>query len=554
VLRAISFASSTAVFDVIGATLLDDGILSGAVDRVNGQPAYNRRGSTSMKRDRLWLAVVLVYAAAFRLISLNRPFEFDAEGSGSLNAVLARSYLRFDLSQTHGMPVLSLDPARATPVVFYPDHPPLVPLAIVPFYRMFGVGEWQTRLPIALMTIGAVFVLYRLVSHAAAPGAGLLAAAIFAGTPMTLYFGGFADVVAMPLILFALLSVLAYLRFQAAPGSSTLASLFAAFALAALCDWPAYVLVPVFAAHYLTTRPRADWGWIAAFVALSCALFAAVYVYITLATGEPWTWMADLFARRSAIVGGRAFTVAAWLRAALRINAEYHTGPLLGAAAAWTAWLGWRRMPEPGATPARLLLAWAAVYVLIGGKALYDHEWAWSVLTPALAVTAALLVQRLPSAAGALLVAAFCAWTTATTYAALYPATPESPFAPMQMADAVQIAARAPRDVALVVGNDADPQLWFYGDRLLRTGIWTIDGFERRLRDDTVDLMFDFDQQPWPGPAVGVVFPRVWVARCDALHRYLLARYARVPLPPRLADAFEVFDLRRRLAEPVPAS
>src|SRR6266700_2040706 len=104
-----------------------------------------------MNRKRLLLAIVLIYAAAFRVLVLDRPFYADAEGSGSLNGVLARSYLRYDWAQNRG-----------TPPVFYPDHPPLVPLLIVPFYKAFGIGEWQTRLPISLVTIGAILALYEL--------------------------------------------------------------------------------------------------------------------------------------------------------------------------------------------------------------------------------------------------------------------------------------------------------------------------------------------------------------------------------------------------------
>src|SRR5260221_13656369 len=171
-----------------------------------------------MNRQRLLLALVLVYSAGFRLLVLNRPFEYDAEGSGSLNGVLARSYLRYGWNQTHGMPILSLDRDRGTPIVFYPDHPPLVPLLIVPFYAAFGVGEWQTRLPMSLMTLAAIVALYRLLLRVATPRLALTAAAVFAATPMVLVFGGFADVVGMPLIFFVLVALIAYLRFHDAPG------------------------------------------------------------------------------------------------------------------------------------------------------------------------------------------------------------------------------------------------------------------------------------------------------------------------------------------------
>ena len=64
-------------------------------------------------------------------------------------------------------------------------------------------------------------------------------AALFAATPMTLYFGGFPDVIGMPLVLFVLLSVTAYLPFHREPGLTTLAPFVGAFMFAGACDWPA---------------------------------------------------------------------------------------------------------------------------------------------------------------------------------------------------------------------------------------------------------------------------------------------------------------------------
>jgi len=500
-----------------------------------------------MRRHHLWLALVLVYAATFRILTLNRPFDYDAEGSGSLNAVLARSYLRFDFGQTHGMPVLSLDPGRATPIVFYPDHPPLVPLLIMPFYRAFGVGEWQTRLPIAMATIGAIWVLYQLLATFASPRTGVIAAAVFALTPMTLYFGGFADVVGTPLMLCCLIAVLGYLRFHTAPGLRTCGEAVAAFIPAAICDWPAYVLIPVFAVHYLVTRPRRDWPWMVGFAVTGCALFAALYAYITLATHEDWTWMIDLFARRSALVGGRAYTRSAWMAAVLETNRRYHTLPLLVVAGTSMAVLALRRGSSDEARVVWLLLAWALLYASIGAKALFDHEWAWMVFTPAFAASAALLIARAPDRLIAIGLVGFGAWTTLLSYGALYPSYRDRAFTPRQMAQAIQSAAPRPTDIALVVGNEAEAQLWFYADRPLRTGIWSVDDFERRLNDDTVDLMFNFDEQPWKGHATGIVFPEMWLERIAPLHEYLRQRYMAIPLPADVARPFEAFDLTRPL-------
>ena len=198
-----------------------------------------------------------------------------------------------------------------------------------------------------------------------------------------------------------------------------------------------------------------------------------------------------------------------------------------------------------GATVARVLLAWATLYVAIGGKALFDHEWAWCVLTPGVVVAAALLLDALPAALTAVAVAVFAGWTAYGTFTSLYPERRDRPFTPAQMADAIRVAAPGVRDVALIVGNDAQAQLWLYGDRALRSGIWDVDDFERRIDDENVDLMFLFDEQPWHARATGIVFPGIWDRQCNDLRRYLAERYPRVPLPSPLAGQFEVFDLRR---------
>ena len=139
---------------------------------------------------------------------------------------------------------------------------------------------------------------------------------------MILTFGGMPDVIGTPLILFVLLSVITYLRFHNGPRASTLVPFLAAFALAGLCDWPAFVIVPVFVAHFAMTRPRTERRWIVAFGAGASALFAALYVYIALTTDSPWYWMLQLFARHSSVAGGQDFTLTQWLAARSRSTAS----------------------------------------------------------------------------------------------------------------------------------------------------------------------------------------------------------------------------------------
>jgi Dolichyl-phosphate-mannose-protein mannosyltransferase len=509
-----------------------------------------------VNRHALLLLLVVLYTAGFRLLVLNRPFHYDPEGGGCFNGVLARTYLRFGWRQTHGLPVLTVGQNPTAPIVFYPDHPPLVPLLIVPFYAGFGVGEWQTRFPLALVTIGAVCALYALVCRHATPRVAVMAAALFAATPMTLYFGGFPDVIGMPLVLLVLVCLGAYLRFHREPRAGTFAAFVGTFVLAGVCDWPAYLVVPILAAHFVVTRPFREWPWIVAFGTVACALFAAMYAYIAIAADLPWNWMVSVFSKRSGVVGASQFTLWQWLGAAAGFNRTYHTIPLLVASAAWVLLFAFRRRTaQSGATTARLLLAWGALYVAVGSKAVYDHEWPWMLLTPGIAVATALLIEwtihasavrrlnAVPVAAG--LIVVFASWSAYTTFTRLSTRDAGRPSDPRTVGAAIRAAAPDPNDVALLIGGEElEPQLWFYGDRPLRTRVWTIAEFERRRRDSYVDLVYDFKVQPWNGAATGFVFPKRYRADFGRLHAFLAARYPSRPLPAPLSDTFEVFDLR----------
>src|SRR5439155_468435 len=149
--------------------------------------------------------------------------------------ILALNYLGIPCSKSHGIPVLTVGRLSDAPLAFYPDHPPLVPLLISPLYWVFGVGEWQTRLVTSIATVLAIAVLYVLVRRFGNRRTALTTAALFAASPMVLHFGGQAEVLGMPLVLFALLTIHAYLSFHREPGGPAFARLIGAFV--GRCRW-----------------------------------------------------------------------------------------------------------------------------------------------------------------------------------------------------------------------------------------------------------------------------------------------------------------------------
>src|SRR5205814_1232776 len=124
-----------------------------------------------------------------------------------------------------------------------------------------------------------------------------------------------------------------------------------------------------------------------------------------------------------------------------------------------------------------------------------------------------------------------------------YPSGQDEQFTTLDLGRAIQAAAPGPNDLAMLAWSGQDPELWFYGDRALRTDIWSIEDFVARVSGTDADLAFGYPQ-PWAARATGLVLPVV--STMPDLQMYLRAHYRVVPLPRDLAQQFEVFDLRRR--------
>jgi Dolichyl-phosphate-mannose-protein mannosyltransferase len=123
------------------------------------------------------LSLILLWATAFRVATLDRPFHYDHEAYGSFYGVLAHNYFRFGWTETYGMPVLTVSRPPNAALSFHHDHPPVVPLVIYPFYKLFGFGEWQTRLATSIVAIATIFALYKLLEQFGSRRVALISAA-----------------------------------------------------------------------------------------------------------------------------------------------------------------------------------------------------------------------------------------------------------------------------------------------------------------------------------------------------------------------------------------
>lgn len=76
----------------------------------------------------------------------------------------------------------------------YPNHPPLLTVALVASTSVFGDGHWQMRLPVVADSLAAVLLLYVLCRRlGASPGAAAAGAAVAGLSPMLLAYGSMVD-------------------------------------------------------------------------------------------------------------------------------------------------------------------------------------------------------------------------------------------------------------------------------------------------------------------------------------------------------------------------
>jgi 4-amino-4-deoxy-L-arabinose transferase-like glycosyltransferase len=104
------------------------------------------QASAFLTNTRIWAILILTWAIVY-LPGLFRPALLD--DADSVHAEASREMLF-----THDWVTLYTDGLR------YLQKPPLLYWAVTTSYKLFGVGEWQTRLPLALCVFGLIAATY----------------------------------------------------------------------------------------------------------------------------------------------------------------------------------------------------------------------------------------------------------------------------------------------------------------------------------------------------------------------------------------------------------
>ncbi len=498
------------------------------------------------------LSLILLYALIVRAVLLDVPFHTTAEGIGSFYAIHARNYSRIPWSEHYGVPVQNSCYHESLPLRFYSHHPPLMPLTIAASYKLFGPGEWQTRLPAALCTIGSILLLYHLLKKQN-PAAALYAAAIYASLPIVLYYGAQPEFLNPQFVFLTLLTTTAFFRFNLAPSLKSLALLCLSFALAAATDWPAFYLAPLGVVFFVASHKAKHWPLLLAFIIFSAVIFILLYAHITLTATHDWSWM--LHELRARTVGhDNQLTAAAWLSKAWYYNSTHHTIPILLLSAIWLISLF--KISNLKSQISIFLLLFPLLHLLIGLRGSFDHAWWWWPLTPFLAISSALalnqLLDRVPPrfktpahAITILLLILFSAINVKKVLPEFFDPNITADgrsYDSKMLARAVRFAAPNPHDSVIIVSGEVHPSLWYYADRPIKMHVWSVSQLNERFNDNTIDLTFGWTQQ-CPTRPTAIILPKLYSNAAKDLHQHLRASYKQIHPPEPLSQLYEIFDL-----------
>ena len=451
-------------------------------------------------------------------------------------------------------------------------------------YATLGQGDWQTRLPTALFSVGSSALLYALLKRAGRPRAGIFAALLHATIPFTIYFGGQPELMNPQLVFFYLATTLAFFELLDRPDWKTLLLLCAAFACLGATDWPGFYFVPVACAMFVLrplaieqgqdgrgTRPpfvrnvihrlfRPGWQWLFAFGLWSIAVFVLLNAQVVFAADQPWNWIVSRVASRGAGVGATDdFTWSNWWKYAWIYNYDNHGVPLMLLALAWVVLFALRRFPRDRAADATILLLFVGLLnVVIGRQGCYAHPWWWWPVTPGLVLAAALVLDRIydralsrfsPRAVATtftVTLVAYAAWNLYTTIPGLLTMQEQwggSMSPSRSLAAAVRAAAPSMNDTVIIMAGDTHPTLWYVADRPMKLHVWDLDAFHARMTDDIADLPFGFMQQ-WKQKPVAAVIPRSFENISPRLLQHLREIYSPLAGPEEVLRDYHLFDLR----------
>lgn len=355
----------------------------------------------TLGKDRLrdvlfWTTAALLFFSftAMCLRAIGNAWLWGHDGyAGAAFWQAARNSLRFDVV---GQAQEYMELAPPPPGSFYTHHPMLLHAHLVLAQSVLGEAEWAARLVPALYSIVTLPLLYAVTATLWNRATGLVAAFLYAVTPLNLIFANMVNH-KQGSIVYLLCLTYCYVRWHERGGWGWFAGIAASFSLAAQFDWPAYYIAAFMGAHALATtalRSRQEGrgilgGWRheytfgLALSAVALVNFGGFFAWI-IATRGDLADMAAAFSLRTSRVDG--YWSGIWARS-LDLYGLLPLGLLSLWLVSWT-----RRRPRGRDVIPWFFLGAQLVHSLVFRQAGHLHSyWTWHA-NPAIAIAGAEVV------------------------------------------------------------------------------------------------------------------------------------------------------------------
>jgi hypothetical protein len=498
-----------------------------------------------------WILFSIILATSFaRLSNMDQPFgrTYEATACGPI-VCAARNTVRYGLFATRFGYVENCDVVPPERFTFYSHHPALVPLSLAPVVWLFGDHPWCYRLPAAICSVLATGLLFLILARKFDWTVGAVAAFFYAACPFSWLVGDMPDVVGPHLVLFGLATIECYSRWSDTREKKWFVAAVLAWILAAFSDWPAFVIPPILAIHFIIANPPRFWWRIIPFGLLAAAVL--VFHALSLTHGGDSSVFRQFFFRMHGNTdNGHPITLADWYHdALLNYVLRTFTAPVCALAGIYLISIVLLALHQIKRLARHdtvlLMLAWGCLHVMIGFQSSHQHLWVWCVMLPAMCAAAALAATMLFKLLPALLQKPLPARALVALSAGVFmigshlraSAIDEATLTMQPMIYTLRdlgtfIHDMVPSGQGVLTSDMTDestqtsePALWYYADRQVRNNIRSVQQLDASLGEGDYPLYYRMVQKGGPAP-LWFVMPAEHRLELPELTAVLDQRYA----------------------------
>lgn len=340
-------------------------------------------------RSDRWMILLLLIMWALLLLYINVSWFGHHDPNGVWVSAAARNLRLYGPSQIGLVPLLNRAPIPPDQANYYVHHPPLIVWVTAISETVFGTNAMSVRLVSIFSTFVSIAAFYVMCRRLYNPERGLLCAALYAFTPMIIYFGRMPNHEPMSLAFLMLFGAL-YIKWVNTPTSRRWWCMAALVFLAVWTAWAsAFVVLAICTFGVVAVRPTQRTRLIGLAGIVLVAIFTVIgfyslqYPYTIHDLLRTFNWRTSTVSEVSAsftffeFAGNTLIYIITGGTLALTVLSIGGVIPVL------------RRMNRLNRSMILALLAAGLSYILIFRSASYVHDYYSIYLIPFMAITAA---------------------------------------------------------------------------------------------------------------------------------------------------------------------